>query len=68
MHTEVKTKKELSRTEAFLKDSEFYVEEDLGQFTVFGDNTGFAYKGYMDKEEADEYAAELNKNRKNHEF
>ncbi len=54
-----------NRTKAFCKDKEFYAEEDLGQYTVFGTETGFAYKSYMEQQEAEEYAAELNRNKAN---
>lgn len=58
--------KDLDRTKAFLQDKDFYVDEDLGYHAVFGTETGFCYKGGMEKEEADKYAAELAKNKADH--
>lgn len=55
-----------SRTDAFKKDKEFYVDEDLGYWAVFGTETGFCYKGGMEKEEAKEYAKEMTKNKADH--
>lgn len=58
--------KDLDRTKAFLQDKDFYVDEDLGYHAVFGTETGFCYKGGMEKEEAKQYAAELAKNKADH--
>lgn len=58
--------KELDRTKAFLQDKDFYVDEDLGYHAVFGTETGFCYKGGMEKEQAHKYAAELAKNKADH--
>lgn len=55
--------KTLDRTKCFLKDNGFYVDDDLGNYAVFGTNTGFCYKGGMEKDEAKEYAAEIAKNK-----
>lgn len=60
------TEKSQSRTECFLQDKDFYVDEDLGYHAVFGTETGFCYKGGMEKEEAKQYAAELAKNKADH--
>jgi len=56
----------LTRTQAFLQDKDFYVDEDLGYHAVFGTETGFCYKGGMEKEEAKEFASELAKNKADH--
>lgn len=56
---------ELSRTEAFLKDTELYPEQDGETWSVFGDVTGFCYKEGLDMEAARKYADELNRNKKN---
>lgn len=55
---------ELSRTEAFLKDTELYQEQDGDTWSVFGDVTGFCYKEGLEKEAAQKYVDELNKNRR----
>lgn len=57
---------ELNRTEAFLQDKDFFVDDDLGSYAVFGTETGFCYKNGMEKEEAHKYAAELAKNKADH--
>ena len=55
---------ELSRTEAFLQDTELYPEKDEDTWSVFGNVTGFCYKEGLEKEAARKYADELNRNRR----
>lgn len=61
---------DMSRAEAWKKDTEIYadLDEDSGLWCAFGNNSGFAYSNSMDKAEAEKYAAELNQNKKNSEI
>ena len=59
-------RKEEARTYCFLMDNKFEVHDDLGQFCVFGDESRFVYKAHMEKEEAEKFAAEMTKNKSEH--
>ena len=51
------------RTESFVKDTKFSIQEDLGRYCVVGDVSKFVYKARLEKKEAQDYAGELNKNK-----
>lgn len=63
---DVSVNNKLSRTEAFLKDKEFYAEQKDGNWCVFGTKTGFCYNNSLpNQEKARAYADELQNNKKN---
>jgi hypothetical protein len=49
----------MSRTEALQIDKAFYADQDNEFWYVFGDNSGFAYGVYYDKESAEAAATEM---------
>lgn len=57
--------KDTGREQAWKLDTEIYADkdEDSGLWCAFGNNSEFAYKNAMDKDQAKAYAAELNKNK-----
>jgi hypothetical protein len=52
----------MNRSEAITIDTSFYAEldEETGDFCVFGDNSGFAYASFASFPQAQESADEMN--------
>ena len=66
-------KEDTNRQKAWSLDTELYADKDeeTGLWCVFGNNSGFAYRNAMSKEQARDYAKELNGNKefdKQHDF
>lgn len=57
----------MTKTEAYKLDTEFYAEldEETGDFCVFGDNSGFAYRSCASLPEAEKEADEMNERKRN---
>jgi len=53
--------KAMNAKEAIKKDKSVYVEEEDGDWCVFGDNSGFCYEKCSNKTEATKAAGEWNK-------
>lgn len=57
----------MTRQQAWKKDTRLYYganSDDSGYWSVIGNNSGFTYKDSMTEQQAKDYAAELNKNKK----
>lgn len=50
----------MTRDQAVKMDKSFYVDNEDGDWIVFGDNSGFAYASFSNKQEAQEEAKEMN--------
>lgn len=52
---------------SFRMDNEFKIQEDLGNYGVFGKQSKFIYKAHIEsKQEANQYVTEITKNKVDH--
>lgn len=52
---------EMNRSQALKKDKYFYVDEEDGDWFVFGEDSGFSYGTFSSESQAEKYLKKLNK-------